>query len=106
VTLRARRFRHGSECCVDGCGGSRYGQGYCYQHYYALVIKPKNDADKAARGARITCVICGRVFVSRRSKPASVCSKQCRGKQYYQRNSERIKASVAASKARRRVGAT
>jgi hypothetical protein len=103
VVLSPRRFRQGSPCSVAGCGASRYGQGYCYQHYYARVIKPKNDADKAERGQRIICAICGTGFISRRSKPSSVCSKRCRGKLRYRQNPERHKALVAANKARKRA---
>lgn len=101
VTMRDRRVRVGSSCRMDGCDGPRYGQGYCYQHYYALVLKPKQDAAKIAKNKHIVCVICGKTFVSRRSQPASACSRRCRGRQYYLRNVERIKAVVAANKARK-----
>lgn len=86
-------------CVVDGCGRRHLSHGYCGMHRYRFLLK-----GEPARYEK-SCEVCATPFVATR-KHSRHCSQKCRDRAYYQRNSERIKASVAASKARRRVGAT
>lgn len=84
----------GATCSVEDCGRKHYGRGYCWKHYRKYIIRggPAFYEKK--------CATCGRDFVARRSD-AECCSKACGDKKYYGQNAERIKAQVAAYKARK-----
>jgi hypothetical protein len=103
IKLRARRVREGGICAVDGCGGKHYGATLCYDHYYEQVIKPRREARKVEKDKQRTCTECGAAFVTRRIPAARVCSKKCRGREYYRLNAGRIKAQVKAAKQKRKA---
>lgn len=92
------------QCSVDGCGGRHYGHGLCFGHYYEQIARPSRLAQKEAvkrgRDGRI-CVMCQQPFTPVRAD-SECCSRKCRDRRYYKQNSDRLKAQVAAYKARKR----
>lgn len=83
-------------CSLGGCDAAHYGRGYCWIHYRKYIIR-----GGPAQHQKM-CETCGREFVSKRSD-AKCCSSDCSDKRYYKLNAERVKAQVAANKARRKA---